>query len=491
MRLDEYARCDGVEIAKLIKTREISLSEVTSLAIQAIDTLDPILNFMAYRAPQAELPGGPKADGSLLGVPFLTKEGSIAVRGQPWNSASRLGVSRVASMDSELTKRFRAAGLRLLGQSTSPEEGNAPTTESVLHGPTRNPWNTRYMPGGSSGGAAAAVASCAVPMAHATDGAGSIRIPAACCGLVGLKPSRGRTPGNHAMIFSPLCGHVVSRTVRDSAVMLDSINGPEVGGLYYARLPERPYREEVGRESGRCKIAFSTESPSGEKVATECVEAVKATARVLESAGHIIEEARPHYNWRALLAAFVDIYSYTHPYNVEILQRATSLPVGPNTRETCNLAMLEHARHLSMLDFARHMDELMAICRRVGDFFTTYDVFVTPVMTQSALPLGHINANAPGLTASVWFEQQFTHYAAFTPIYNATGQPAISLPLAHDAKHNLPVGVQLAGRHGEEGLLFRFAAQLEECLPWHGRRPPVSIPLARTCINSTDSLWEV
>lgn len=475
MNLKEYAEHDGIALAVLVKKGEVTPGELALLANSAIDELNPTLNFMAHRVSDADMNVDDTGlNGAFYGNPFLIKEGCAAVKDQPWNIASRLGVGRTAQADDELTTRFRQAGLSIIGQSTAPEAGNAPTTESLLHGPTRNPWNPDYMSGGSSGGSAAAVAAGVVPMAHASDGAGSIRIPAACCGLVGLKPTRARTPCNHGAILSLTSSHILSRTLRDSALMLDCIQGPEVGGIYLANPPERPYLDEVSRIPKPLKIGFTTLSPSGASVDPDCINGVEKAAKTCESLGHCVEEAELAYNWEALMNAFVDLYSSSHPYGVELLEQASSLRSGLSTRETCNLAMLAHAKQLTMLEFTRHINELMVICRQVGNFFTQYDVLITPVMNRPALPIGEMNANAPDLTAPLWFERQFTDYASFTPVYNATGQPAMSLPL-HHSDDGLPIGVQFAARHGDEATLFQLGGQLEQAMPWQNRKPPISI----------------
>lgn len=473
MNLNEYARYDAMGLAELVRKGEVSSSELAELANQAIDKLNPTLNFIAQCMEPEQLNGAEQNYGTFQGVPFLLKEGCASIKGQPFNIASRIAVGHRAKADNEVVKRFRQTGLSFIGQSTAPEAGNAPTTESVLHGPTRNPWNPDYMPGGSSGGSAAAVAAGVMPIAHATDGAGSIRIPAACCGLVGIKPTRARTPGKHDSIFGLTVNHILSRTVRDSAMMLDCLQGPEVGGLYFVSPPERTYFDEVGRAPKPLKIAFTTQSPSGERVHPDCIAGVEATVKVCADMGHHIEENAPIYDWQSMLVAFIDLYSYKHPLFVETMEASTGRKLGPDTRESGNLAMLAHAEQLSMLDFAQHIMDLTQICQQVGGFFTEYDVLISPVMNKPALPIGEMNANAPDLTASSWFEQQFSQYASFTPIYNATGQPAMSLPLFH-SEAGLPVGVQLAARHGDEATLFQLAGQLEQAMPWQQRKPEIS-----------------
>ncbi len=476
MNLKEYASYDAVGLAELVRNKDITAQELSALAREAIAAANPILNFLAHDIPVAE--EGPLLDestcGALYGVPFLMKEGGAAIKGQPWNMGSRLGVGRIATEDDELTTRFRKAGVTLVGQSTAPEQGNATTTESVLHGPTRNPWDTDAMPGGSSGGGAAAVAAGVTPLAHATDGAGSIRVPAACCGVVGLKPTRSRTPSPQEIVFLPYVNHVVSRSVRDTAVMLDCIQGSVVGDIYTPPPPARPYLEEVSIAPRPLKIGFTTQSPSGAPVHPDCVNGVLASAKMCEEMGHGIEEVTLPYDWEPFMEAFLDLWSYRYPYSMEILEKATGLRCGPDTRETGSMAMLAHAQQLTMLDFTRNLDGLAAICRKVGAFFMDYDVFISPVCTRPALPLGELDANAPDLTASVWLDRMLGQYAAFTPIFNVTGQPAISLPL-HHSEAGLPVGVQFAAPHGDEATLFQLAGQLEHAMPWRDRKPSVSI----------------
>ena len=474
MKLCEYASYDALGLADLIESGEVSKEDVKKIAVKAISTLNPKLNFMANAID--EVPNKVKVkegNGHFNGVPFLLKEGT-AMYGQPLNMASRLGVGRIADEDGEITKRFIRSGVNILGMTTAPEAGNSTTTESVLHGPTCNPWNPLYMPGGSSGGSAAAVASGAVPIAQANDGAGSIRIPAACCGLVGLKPTRARTPCYHNMPFSLTCEHIVSRTVRDTAAMLDDIHGPEIGAQYHAFPPSRAYTVDVGSSLKRLKIAFSTFSPSGALIHPDCIQGVEKAAMVCQSMGHHVDEVALPYDWEPFSRAITDLWSYKHPYKVQQDELATGLKCGVDTREACNLALLNHAKAMTMLEFENNMVALNKICVDIGYFFQQYDVFITPVTTGPALKLGELNANQPELTAHRWVDSMLGHYAVFTPIFNVTGQPAISLPL-HQSENNLPIGVQFAARHSDEATLFKLAGRLEHELPWVDRKPTLSI----------------
>ena len=474
MKLSDYASYDGLGLARLIKQGDVSKREVIDAASRAIETLNPTLNFIAHLTPEeTEMAlADNNANGLFAGVPFLIK--AAAIKNQPFDLGSRLGVGHIADEDAEITKRFKRAGLAIMGISTMPEWGNSATTEALLYGPTHNPWNIDYMPGGSSGGAAAAVASGAIPVAHAGDGGGSIRTPAACCGLVGLKPTRARTPGTHSGPFSLGVEHIVSRTVRDTAAMLDSIQGPEVGAIYHAKPPERPFLEEVRQAPKALNIAFSTQSPSGSKVHPACIAGVEHAAKLCESLGHHVEEIALPYQWEPLLEAFLALWSYRHPYGVKSVEQITGKQSCPDTRETCNLAMLAHAEQMSLAIFDSHLRHLEQVCRDVGHFFLEYDLFMSPVNTDPALKLGQMDVNAPDLTAELWGERVMSNHSAFTPIFNATGQPAISLPL-YQSETGLPVGVQFAARHSDEALLMQLAGQLEQVLPWIDRKPDVSI----------------
>lgn len=473
MNLSKYAEFDGVALGELVRSREVSREELYRVAQEAIDVINPQLNFLAHDAPGvARECLDADIDGPFAGVPFLVKEAPL--KGQPNEWGSRQMAGHLAEEDGEIVKRFRASGVTIVGISTMPEAGNAPTTEAVLYGPTRNPWNTDYMPGGSSGGAAAAVASGVMPIAHASDGGGSIRIPAACCGLVGLKPTRARTPGMRPTPFSPGVGHVVSRTLRDTAAMLDCIHGSEPGGIYYTPPVDRPFRDELAARPAKLRIAFSAASPSGAPLDPELVNATEKAAQLCEALGHDVEEAAPRYDWAVLLDAFSHLWSFSHSYSNHVITEATGRAASAETREACNMASLRFSQEMKVHDFDRALRDLHAQCVIVDRFFEQYDVFISPVTTRPALPLGELDANAEGLTAQIWADRMLSHYALFTPIFNVTGQPAVSLPL-YQSKDGLPLGVQFAGRFGDEAALFRLGAQLEAALPWCDRRPPVFV----------------
>jgi len=333
------------------------------------------------------------------------------------------------------------------------------------------------MTGGSSGGAAAAVAAGALPIALASDGGGSIRTPAHCCGVFGMKPTRARTPiGPHTQggIYSLGVQHVVSRSVRDSAAMLDVLHGPEVGALYYVSPPERPYLQDVYTPPKQLKIAFSTCNPSGEAVHPDCVKGVLKAMTLCEQMGHSVEEKPLPYNWEAFTEAFMTLWTVHHPAAMAMMEKMTGNKVGPDMLEACNLVCLEYGRKLTAEDIGRTMMLLNTICRQVGTFFTEYDIYVTPTDAQPAVAIGEIDANASDLSTQKWLERAINRFAPFPPIFNVTGQPSMSVPL-HQSVDNLPVGVQFAGRHGDEATLYQLAGQLEMAMPWRDRVPDISV----------------
>lgn len=475
MKLNEYASYDAVGLSELVRKGEITASELSTVANRAIDKLNPKLNFMTDRIPMDQVVfSAPENQGVLQGVPFLVKGGNADIKGRPYEQASRYRFNLTPEENCEYVTRIRQAGASILGQTTMPEVTMSTVTESVYHGPTRSPWNLNHTPGGSSGGSASAVASGAVPIAHAGDGGGSTRIPAACSGLVGLKPTRARTPIDHSSIFCFGAHSVVSRTVRDSAVALDALEGEEVGALYRVAPPARPYSDEVSIAPRPLKIGFTTVSPAGEPVHSDCVKAVHEAAKMCEAMGHSVEEKPIAYDWEIMFNAMTDIFCYPCTIGAEELEARTGVKAGPGNFEARTLAMLAHCKQLTIADFTRHLRELAAICHQVGHYFTQYDVFISPVVNQPPLPIGQLNGDEPGITVQRWFEQIFSEFASFTPIFNATGQPAISLPLYH-SDMGLPIGVQFAAPHGDDATLFQLAGQLEQAMPWKDRTPDISI----------------
>jgi amidase len=366
---------------------------------------------------------------------------------------------------------MKRAGFVPFAKTNVPEFGILPTTESTLYGPARNPWNTKHSTGGSSGGSAAMVAAGVVPVAHANDGGGSIRIPAACCGLVGLKPTRGRNPmgpdlGDAMSGF--VAEHVVTRTVRDTAAVLDATAGPDIGDPYWAPPPHRPYVDELSIPPGRMRIAFMTKGFDGAPLHPECVAAVEATAKLLADLGHDVHEAAPEINPQLMMFAFLSIWTSGVGAIVQSAQLLHGRTPDQSLFEPLTWAMLERGRSVSAADYQVAVGLLQQFSRQVARFFQTYPVLVTSTLSRPPAAIGEINGQSADMDDVLGRAGAYIQ----TPLFNATGQPAISLPL-HWTPDGLPVGVQLAGRFGEEGQLIRLSAQLEAARPWIGRRPPV------------------
>ena len=367
-------------------------------------------------------------------------------------------------------RRFKQAGLVTLGKTNTPEFGLLPTTESRLLGACRNPWNTAHSTGGSSGGAGAAVAAGIVPAAHATDGGGSIRIPASCCGVFGLKPTRARTPKGPLLgdsMSGLTIGHCVSRTVRDSAALLDAIAGTEVGAPYVAPPQERPFLAETRTPPGKLRIAFTTQAPTGVRVDEDCVTAVNQTAHLLQDLGHEVFEASPSIDAEQFIQAFVAVWAAGTAWSVKGIVQASGTPARPEIYEPLTYALYEQGERQTSADYLLAVQALQQMARQVGRFFLDVDVWLTPVLAAPPPPLGYFDGTTEN--PMLGFERAIA-YVPFTPIANATGQPAMSVPLYWN-EAGLPVGSHFNGRFGDEATLFRLAAQLEAAQPWAYRFP--------------------
>lgn len=469
MELDEYARHDAVGLAQLIADRQLSAAEVQACALQAIEQLNPVLNFVSGAVERAP---AWRPDAPFSGVPFLVKEGH-GTKGFAAAQGSRLCAGMLAPEDAPFSTRLRAAGVAILAATTAPEFGIYPVTESGLHGATRNPWSLAHSPGGSSGGSSAAVAAGVVPVAQTSDGGGSIRGPAHCCGVFGLKPSRGRTPGDGGLFGFPHI-NVSSRTVRDSAAFLDLLHGPSDGARYWLPPPQRPYRDEVGREPGRLRIGYCNTAPGAVPLAPECKAAVDTTARLLEAMGHDVEEASPALSWERLFQQFAKVWAHPLPLAIQMLCKMTGRQAGPDTLDAQTLQLVEHASHLSandlMLAEAAFREARVAVDR----YFGRFDLWLTPTGVSQAPLIGAFDPTLPAADAMASSLRVLHEYAAFTPLFNITGHPAASVPVVHGT-NGLPVGIQIAAAMADEATIFRVAAMLEQAQPWSGRIPPHSI----------------
>jgi amidase len=467
---------DAVDQAALVASGEVSPTELLDAAIERIERIDPALNAVTIRwfDHARETAAGDLPDGPFRGVPFLLKDLFAEYAGQPISNGNvALKEARViADADTTLVSRHRAAGLVIAGRTNSPELGSVPTTEPIAWGPTRNPWDTSRTPGGSSGGAAAAVASGMVPFAHASDGGGSIRIPASCCGLVGLKPSQGRITLGPVRDESGLSvQHCVSRTVRDSAALLDATLGPGVGDTVIAPATAGPYIEELGMDPGRLRVGLLDHHPQGGPVDAECTEAARNVAALLESLGHIVEPAWPMaLEDSSSGAVFGALWSANMGVSRRRFEEQLGRPLRDDEMEPMNRVQAEYAAHFSSVDYALALSAVAQFRRAVQSWwYDGWDLLLTPTLAALPLKLGTL-ANDPENPMAVM--KRAGQFVAFTPPFNMSGQPAISLPLEWTAE-GLPVGVQLVAAYGREDVLIRIASQLEQAKPWAGRMPNV------------------
>jgi len=470
MRLDEYARYDAVGLMALLRTGQVSPAELKRCTVEAIERLDPQLNFMAgdICATEEWLPDGP-----FSGLPFLLKEGH-GWRGGALSMGSRLTAGFKPSSESEMTLRLRRAGVQILGETTAPEFGIYPVTESGLHGASRNPWNLVHSPGGSSGGASAAVAAGIVPVAQTSDGGGSIRGPAHCTGIFGLKPSRGRTPALQRGLFAFTHVHVSSRTVRDSAAFLDALHGPFAGGLFKPLAPVRPYLDEIRGAPRRLRIGVLLHSPGRTPLAPECAAAVKRAAQLAEALGHHIEEAQPRLDWEQWLSRFLAAWIHPLPSMIEQLSAVCGRRPGPETLDPMTLQLLERARKVSVADLIAAESAFHAARSALDTFFSSHDLWLTPSGVSQAPRIGQFDPRSRGEDHLAYIDRILHDYAIFTPLLNIGGHPAASIPL-HHGDNGLPAGVQAIGPMGRDDLVLAFAAQLEAEAPWINRHPPHSI----------------
>ena len=468
----DLAWLDATAQADLVRRKEVTPAELVAAAVERIERVDPSLNSVIHRrferaleeASSADLPDGP-----FRGVPFLVKDLYAPTAGDPMHNGMRAlrDAGYVAPADSWLTARYRAAGFVFVGRTNTPELGLVPTTEPVSHGATRNPWSTEHSPGGSSGGSAAAVAAGLVPAAHASDGGGSIRIPSSECGLVGLKPSRGRiTMGPDRDESGLSVNHVVTRSVRDCAAVLDATAGPGPGDLAVAPPPVRPYVEEVGADPGRLRIGLLAHNPTGE-LHGDCEAAVRSAAKLLESLGHVVEESHPAVlGDREITGAFGGRWCVNARMGVLGAGALIGRELGREDVEPMTWMMAEIGAAVSGVDYAKGLAAGARLTRGLGLWWADgWDLLLTPTLGAPPPRLGELGGPEGGGRTSA--------LVPYTTHFNVSGQPAISLPLAwNDA--GLPIGVQLVAAYGREDVLLRVAAQLEAAQPWADRRPPVS-----------------
>lgn len=476
--LEELARLDGLAQAELVQSKALKPVELVDAAIARIERLNPKLNAVVTplfeEARAGAMQDGKLPQGAFRGVPFLLKDIIAAYKGVPLTSGCAFLRNYVPEHDSELVLRLKRAGLIILGKTNTPELGITPTTEPSLFGPTRNPWNTDRTAGGSSGGSCAAVASGMVPMAHANDGGGSIRIPSSCCGVFGFKPSRARIslgPDLGDIMGGLVVEHAVTRSVRDSAALLDATAGPAPGDPYWAPPPARPFLEEVGSNPGRLRIAYWTSSPIGSPVHPDSINAIESAAKLCAGLGHEVIEDSPTLDGQQFYHSFMTVWAAGCAAGIDGWASMTRRRPSEDQFEPLTWSLYQSGRQISASDYVLAHTALQLTARQIAQFMLDYDVALTPVLGQPPLPLGSFSC-PPLNPAEVG--QRMAAFAPFTPALNVTGQPAMSVPLYWNAD-NLPVGAQFVARYGDEACLFRLAAQLESARPWANRWPAVSV----------------
>jgi amidase len=470
----EYRKHDALSLAELVKTKQVTPEELLNTALARAAQVNPKINAIvidhedvARKQLKDGLPQGP-----LTGVPYLLKDLGATLKGTVTTGSLSFYRETVAQADTTFVERCKQAGLVIFGKTHSPELGLSPSSESRMFGATRNPWNLEHIAGGSSGGAAAAVAAGIIPTAHATDGGGSIRIPAACCGLFGLKPTRARTP------MGPKRGegwggasiaHVVSRSVRDSAAFLDATAGAAPGDPYAAPHHARPFLDEVKAAPGRLRIAFSTTPPIPAAVHPDAIAAVKDAAKLCESLGHIVEEATPAINGMEIMAAQGVVISANVAFTVDEAAEALGRKARPEDVERATWFRVENARKTDSSAYARAMNTLHYLGRTVAAFMEGYDIILQPTAAQPPLKLGILNMERQDLGEMF---REMISFIPYTGIYNLTGQPSANIPLHWNAA-GLPIGTMFTARFGDEATLFRLGAQLEQARPWKDKYAPL------------------
>jgi len=479
--MKEYGEYDALGLAELVRTKQVSPAELLEAAVTRAEAAQGSVNCFSALYPdlaKAQLEAG-TGDGPFAGVPFVTKDLAVEIKGAPLTNGSVAWKGNVAQRDSVLTERYRKAGLVFFGQTTSPEYGLTTTTESTLYGQTRNPWDVTRTSGGSSGGASAAVAAGVVPLAQASDGGGSIRIPASCTGLFGIKPSRGRVPmgpGRTEGWNGMSTVHAVSRSVRDSAALLDASHGRETGSRYVAPAPERPYLEEVTRDPGKLRIALWRRAPNGTMPDADAAAGLDATAKLLESLGHEVVEAGPDLPGEELAKYAL----FTISANIAAAFDDRSAMLGREVREDemepITASMMHLGRTVPMVELARANNLFNAVAITYEQFLEDggFDLTLSPVTHRAPDKLGTMALTQSGDAMG----KAIAGFGAHCPLFNQTGCPAMSVPLhwtaaTDEAPGGLPIGMMFGGRLGSEGLQFRLAGQLEQAKPWAGRKPPV------------------
>jgi amidase len=473
----EYLTYDGLGLAELVKRKEVKPEELLESAIARAEAVNPRVNAIvvklydqARRYIAKGLPNGP-----FRGVPMLIKDLGFWMKGVECTDGSQLYKGNVPTSDDTVIERLQSAGLVIFGRTHVPEFGLVCTSESRLHGITRNPWNLNKVAGGSSGGTAAAVASGIAPFGTASDGGGSIRIPASCCGLFGLKPTRSRVPlGPH--VFEMWEGlevaHAITRSVRDSAALLDAVAGPAMGDSYWAPNHQRPYLDEVSILPGKLRIAVVRKFHNGDSVHPECINALESAQRLCISLHHEVVDRTDDFAKVMPIVSLRDAFGKVWYATAQVVAQSRLDKLGRNLRiddvEPITRWAIDQGRALSALDLSQARSVIHVGARKMAEFQKDYDVILCPTLAGPPIDIGLISLSRQDREAMI---RDIVAFAPFTQLANQTGQPAMSVPL-YWTPDGLPIGVQFYGRFGDEGTLFRLAAQLEEAAPWKDKRPP-------------------
>jgi amidase len=468
-----YAESDALALADIVRRGEVSRTELVETAINIIEALDPKLNAVVIRtfALARETAARSAETGPFAGVPFLFKNIGSMWSGSPLTAGLAYLRDFTCSYDSEMVSRIKRAGFVPLGRTNTPEGGWSIGTEPRLYGPTLNPWNSQVTPGGSSGGAAAAVAARMIPLAEASDGGGSIRVPASCCGLVGLKPSRGRItygPQDVDLWGGSISTFCLTRTIRDSAAFLDAVAGGMTGDPYTAPRPEQSWLSMLEDRQSRLRIGFTTTAPWGAPLSLEVADAVRATAGLFEKLGHDVEEYSLRTDLEAAWFRYNDINAAETAADFERLAVTVGRPVEQADLAPFNWSLLQHGRALSAVQYVSSFATVRKAGRSICQELERYDVFLTPTLTQPARPVGYWSMEDGDR------ERYLSRCvdAAFMFAFNISGLPAMSVP-ASFGSHGTPIGIQLVGRYGDEATILRLGSELEQARPWILRRPPI------------------
>ena len=467
----EYDKYDGLGLAELIAKKQISPLELLNAVRQRVELLNPKLNALCHlffdkagAQIKQDLGTGP-----FRGVPFALKDLGMYLTGTITSAGSRVWKNSVAELDSTLVSRYKQAGLVIFGKTNSPELGLTTTTESILFGQTRNPWNLERTPGGSSGGSAALVASRILPMAHGSDGGGSIRVPASCCGIFGFKPTRGRVPLGPTQFESwNGCSHhhALTISVRDSAALLDATCGQELGSPFFSPAPSRPFLKEIETDPGNLRIAVVTATPSGTPLDPQCEKAALGAAKLCESLGHKVEESRLPIDNALMRGAVLTVVQVSIARVLDDASSTLGRAVTEQEVEAVTWARMQAGRNASSVTYSRAIATLHQIGLAMAKFHQGYDIVLSPTLAKPPVPLGVLSLSQD----LARFLKEAVEFSPYTALYNVTGQPSMSVPL-HWTPDGLPIGVMFSGRFGEDAVLFRLAAQLERTEPWMNRKP--------------------